>query len=234
MPQQWCSKTLMGDSMTRTLFGLGSLVVLMIFSGCTMCCHPYDYNGPVYSHGGCSHCSSHSRVGSILEDGDDDGILQPEPQPAFNRQQPTPALQQPTPAVRPQSEKQAKRHVVSYKDSQVAGARKQQHKKQPQREEQVVAQRHGHSQVSSQVKTKQVHRQPKQVQRSEQEPELTQVQPGYVPGSERIISVTERVVGSETASSKTSPVASEPKSTQSPETLPSDGWTARQRDATER
>src|SRR3972149_1711971 len=33
-------------------------------AGCTMCCHPYDYCGPVYDN--CGQCGSGARAGSIL------------------------------------------------------------------------------------------------------------------------------------------------------------------------
>jgi hypothetical protein len=42
------------------IFGLLALCV-----GCTMCCHPYDNNGPVYDNSG--QCLSNVRAGSILE-----------------------------------------------------------------------------------------------------------------------------------------------------------------------
>ncbi|MGA2796295.1 MAG: hypothetical protein ABSE63_01820 [Thermoguttaceae bacterium] len=46
--------------------GILGLVALCV--GCTMCCHPYDYNGPVYDCNG--QCASNVRAGSILEGGD--------------------------------------------------------------------------------------------------------------------------------------------------------------------
>jgi len=249
--------------MARTLLGFGSVAVLMFFSGCQMCCHPYDQCGPVYSHSGCSSCSSHSRAGSIFADAGD-GMLEQESQPTIAPRQPTLAPQQPTPATRPQAEKQAKRHVSKqYKETQASSGRTRVKgdspifadtkigtvpRKHPQRQEQAQVQKRRQSQVPAQAQTKQVQRQTKH-QRQEQEQVPTQAQAGYVPGSERIVSVTERVVGAETASSVgakgtvpfslrenwDSPQAvSKPKSTESPETLPSDGWTARRYDTTQR
>lgn len=46
-------------------------IILGLFAmcvGCTMCCHPYDYNGPVYDCNG--QCASNARAGSILEGAD--------------------------------------------------------------------------------------------------------------------------------------------------------------------
>jgi hypothetical protein len=53
--------------MFRAALGLGLVAVLVAFTGCTMCCHPYDRCGPVYDQG-CSSCSG-ARAGSILEGG---------------------------------------------------------------------------------------------------------------------------------------------------------------------
>jgi hypothetical protein len=41
-----------------TLLGLS-----LLSAGCTMCCHPYDYCGPVYDGGQCSN----ERAGSVLD-----------------------------------------------------------------------------------------------------------------------------------------------------------------------
>jgi hypothetical protein len=46
--------------------GILGLVALCV--GCTMCCHPYDHNGPVYDNSG--QCASNVRAGSILEGAD--------------------------------------------------------------------------------------------------------------------------------------------------------------------
>jgi hypothetical protein len=47
---------------------LGFVVVLVCTTGCTMCCHPYDECGPVFSPNACGddYCSS-ARAGSILD-----------------------------------------------------------------------------------------------------------------------------------------------------------------------
>jgi hypothetical protein len=58
--------------MFRRAFGSGFLVVVLALTGCTMCCHPYDRCGPVYTQG-CYSCT-HGRVGSVFE-----GTTQPIP-----------------------------------------------------------------------------------------------------------------------------------------------------------
>jgi hypothetical protein len=52
--------------MLRTVFVLGVILSLPVFTGCTLCCHPYDYCGPVYE--GCEgqSCDPMYRAGSIL------------------------------------------------------------------------------------------------------------------------------------------------------------------------
>jgi hypothetical protein len=52
--------------MLRLGLGLGILAVLSTLAGCTMCCHPYDWCGPVHDGEGCQSCDSRYRVGSIL------------------------------------------------------------------------------------------------------------------------------------------------------------------------
>ncbi len=39
---------------------------LILASGCSMCQHPYDYCGPVWSEGDCRNCNPDYRAGSIL------------------------------------------------------------------------------------------------------------------------------------------------------------------------
>jgi hypothetical protein len=58
-----------GDiSMWKRLSGMALLGVILSGAGCTMCCHPYDYCGPVYQPGcdGKPFCSP-CRCGSILD-----------------------------------------------------------------------------------------------------------------------------------------------------------------------
>ena len=55
-----------GGSMFRMALSLGVAAVLLAVAGCTMCCHPYDYCGPVYDDCGCHSCSPCYRAGSVL------------------------------------------------------------------------------------------------------------------------------------------------------------------------
>jgi hypothetical protein len=57
--------------MFRTGLSLVVVVVLLAAAGCTMCCHPYDYCGPVHDDQGFTSCSTHARAGSILAGGSD-------------------------------------------------------------------------------------------------------------------------------------------------------------------
>jgi hypothetical protein len=52
--------------MFRMALSLGVVAVLLTIAGCTMCCHPYDYCGPVYGDCGCNSCSPCCRTGSVL------------------------------------------------------------------------------------------------------------------------------------------------------------------------
>ena len=55
--------------MLRTALGVGAIALLLATAGCRMCCHPYDYCGPVYEDRGCQSCGSQTRAGSILAGG---------------------------------------------------------------------------------------------------------------------------------------------------------------------
>jgi hypothetical protein len=138
--------------MLRTAFGLGVATVLLSVAGCRMCCHPYDYCGPVYEGRGCQSCSSNSRAGSILSG--------------------TPEFASSPEVVR--------RQVQGERMARTA----------------VQGPTRGESMSPASLKS--------QVQ--------GELRPGDVPGSEQIVSVTDRVVDPATAPS---------------EPLPSKGWTAR-------
>jgi hypothetical protein len=138
--------------MFRTALGLGVVAVLLATAGCRMCCHPYDYCGPVYNGRGCQSCSPHSRTGSILS-----GAPELAPMPGLARRQ-----------VQGESVSRA-----SLKN-QVQG----------------------------------------------------DIRPGDVPGSEQIVSVTDRVVDPSAVSSNPPQVAAE-AAPEPLEPLPAKGWTAR-------
>jgi hypothetical protein len=54
--------------MLAKITSLGILGFVVLCTGCTLPCHPYDYNGPVYDSAG--NCISDVRAGSILDNGD--------------------------------------------------------------------------------------------------------------------------------------------------------------------
>jgi hypothetical protein len=152
--------------MFRTALGLGSVAILLVTVGCTMCRHPYDQSGPVFSDEGCPS-AMHSRAGSILG-----GVPQPSSLPTKGQIQDESASPSPTPA-------QAKPRGQSI--SYVMGTNRA------------------------------------------QGPVLGRAQPGDVPGSERIVSVTDRVVKPSADSSQ----AAEESSPESSKPLPASGWSAR-------
>ena len=139
--------------MLRTALSLGVVAVLLATTGCTMCCHPYDYCGPVHNGCGCQSCSSQSRAGSILS-----GTSEL----TASSEMPSSGL------VRRQTRGEAITH----------------------------ASLRNHVQGDMQL--------------------------GDVPGSEQIVSVTDRVVDSSTSPTEPSQIAAEPA-----KPLPSQGWTAR-------
>ncbi len=57
-----------GRSMVRVSFAVAIIAVIATTVGCTMCCHPYDYCGPVYDGQGryATGCSRCARAGSIF------------------------------------------------------------------------------------------------------------------------------------------------------------------------
>jgi len=151
--------------MFRTAFALGSVAILVAATGCTMCCHPFDHSGPVFSDDGCS--SSNARAGSIFG-----GSPQPSVLPTKNQIRDESVSPSPTPA---------------------------QTKQQGQPFSYVMGGNHT------------------------QGPLLGHAQPGDVPGSERIVSVTERIVKPSADSSQ----AAEESPPETSQPLPATGWTAR-------
>lgn len=157
--------------MLRTASGLSVVAILLAAAGCTMCCHPYDYCGPVYDSPGCQSCGSHSRAGSILA-GEPELTESPE---MVERSVPNKSM------ASISSREPVQRQSASY----------------GQRERQVQGQ-----------------------------PRF-----GDVPGSEKIVSVTDRVVGSDQPAADQPQIAADPSAEPSvkPFVLPAatKGWTAR-------
>jgi hypothetical protein len=128
------------------------VAVVLAAAGCTMCCHPYDYCGPVHDDQGCQSCSTRARAGSILGGARELG----------------PVLEE------------ARRPAPAQRVSRASAPRQ------------------------AQADTK----------------------PGYVPGSERIVSVSDRVVQRAATAVDTPQVAAEPSAEPS-KPLSANGWTAR-------
>ncbi len=178
--------------MFRMVLGLSSVAILVLSAaGCTMCCHPYDNSGPVFSDGGCQ-ASTHSRAGSILA-----GSPEPSVVLANDPIHRKPVSQSPTPD-------QAKRQLPSM--SYVMTGRQ--------------------AERSSPTPLAKKPQEPFSYTMAGNRPEgplLGSAQPGDVPGSERIVSITDRAVGpsadSSQAAAEASPAPARP--------LPPSRWTAR-------
>ena len=82
--------------MSHKIAYAGILGLLALCVGCTMCCHPYDYNGPVYDCNG--QCASNVRAGSILEGADMETTSTPVNQ--GNIEETTPNIRQESPNAR--------------------------------------------------------------------------------------------------------------------------------------
>lgn len=168
--------------------GLGLLAVLVSSSvGCRMCCHPYDYCGPVYQGDGqCqSCCSGHARVGSVLDPASGRSLGQHEDGAPHRAK-----VQTPTPAS---SEGRAAPAEVP---------------------------------TPAPIKSQPPATMPNEARRQLNQQVQSERRPGDVPGSERIISVTERIVGPQAASAE-SEVAEASSAPSQQQSLPSSGWTAR-------
>jgi hypothetical protein len=168
--------------MLRTGLGLGVAAVLLAAAGCRMCCHPYDYCGPVYQGGDCQSCSRGDRAGSVLA-GTPDTWASPTVTPRPARSQ---AVVSTPRRVQTSGQTASPRRVRTSGQSAsfaTVGGRVQ-------------------GRVEGEVRT------------------------GDVPGSERIVSVTDRAVDGSESSADQPEFASQP-ATESVSSLPASGWTAR-------
>ncbi len=180
--------------MFRMALGVGSVAILALTAtGCNMCCHPYDKSGPVFSDCGCPSLTC-SRAGSIFVGDPGPAVVATKTSSHDGTVAPSP-----TPA---QATAKKQHPSVSYV---MAGKRADStssavaHAKKPQKPASYVM-----------------------AGKRPEGPQLGPAQPGDVPGSEKIVSVTERVVGSSADSSQ---AAAEP-SPESSRTLPINGWAA--------
>ncbi len=185
--------------MSRMILSVGALTVLLSSMGCRMCCHPYDYSGPVYQSpqsSGCQSCVS-QRAGSILSNG--------------------PEVQVPSELARQPREKTVSSAPIrSSTRSQVPAQAQRQVSRNMQRQSRnsMQGQLRGQSASFTAVNGKVEGR------------VEGKVQVGEVPGSEQILSVTDRVVDSGTTVSSSSQVASGSTEEES-SVASSGGWTAR-------
>jgi hypothetical protein len=180
--------------MFRMALGVGSVAILVLAAtGCKMCCHPYDKSGPVFSDCGCQS-STCSRAGSIFA-GD------PGPTVTATKNSPHDGAVSPSPTpAQPQAKRQ--RPTISY----------------------VMASKRAASPSAAVAEAKKPQKPVSYAMAGKRPegPQLGPAQPGDVPGSEKIVSVTERVVG---PSGDSTQVAAEPSS-ESSKTLPTNGWAA--------
>jgi hypothetical protein len=103
-----------GCSMVRVSFAVVVVAVLAVVAGCTMCCHPYDYCGPVFEGQGrhATGCSQGVRAASVFagtgstvstDDAvttDTDAVVaKPRPTKAAHKVSRPAAISQPTPKV---------------------------------------------------------------------------------------------------------------------------------------
>jgi len=180
-----------------------------------MCCHPYDYSGPVYQSScdsGCQSCVS-QRAGSILSNG-------PEMQvPSEMARQPRERTVTSAPIrsnVRSQVSAQAPRQVAP-----------RQVPSQAQRQVQRTTQVQSRNSMQGQASQRGGQKASFSLVNGKVEGRVQgKVQSGEVPGSEQILSVTDRVVEPGTSASDSSQVASE-STDDGPAMTSSKGWTAR-------
>lgn len=193
--------------MFRTVFALGSVSIFLAAAGCNMCSHPYDHSGPVYSQDGCG--SSHGRAGSILDSGSPAS-------PSMVKEQIPDESVVPEPTRRKPIEQSVSSEML---DDQART-------KTPQNRSRTAA---AHATPNTRVPTNA----PRMTSRAPATPDsidervpgriFGQPQPGDVPGSERVVSVTERILGSSGDSSS----AAVESSAEPSKPMPTSGWTAR-------
>ena len=216
-----------------------AVAVLLFASGCTMCCHPYDDCGPVY-HG--DSCSSHGRAGSIL-----DGTAETASSlDVVENQQPTPAPRQAAsyPVVsqtRSRGDARPPARLPAQSRSQASSRTRNQQYRTTDPQDFSAARSQQYSEARSQQYSQarrprssreQLAQNPRQSHSGTPTPAALRAQiqaetrPDDVPGSERIVSVTDRVVGEPASSGESAEVASD-SGADAPTSLPAKGWTAR-------
>jgi hypothetical protein len=168
-----------------------------------MCCHPYDNCGPVVNGDACQSCDTRARVGSVFA-----GTATDETTVSESNQTPTPAKppkanDTPTPAKPPKATNSPTPAKVPGKTAAVRS------KKSTHSQSASFTQKNGR--IRGQVQG--------------------QARPGLVPGSEKIVSVTDRVVepsGNPTAAQEVAQETVEKPIAEPAKLQPSQGWVARQ------
>jgi hypothetical protein len=219
--------------MLRMTLAFSAAAILLTACGCQMCCHPYDHSGPVYSQDGqdgCETCPG-ARVGSILGGN-------PQPSASLAGSQAKTSKTRPT-AYASQRSRPSSDRPVAYDDdtannwsprSRTSGRSASLDTANNWSPRSRTPNRSASFDTADNWS-------PAGITRGVSGQANGQSKPGYVPGSERIISVTERVVKPAADSSQ---VADQPSQMSdqpsqladqsSPELskpLPSSGWTAR-------
>jgi hypothetical protein len=191
--------------MLRTVLGLSLVAVLFAASGCSMCRHPYDCSGPVYDNDGCQGCSSggHGRAGSILDGDGSDGNVQTSTKPSPKETNLIEELSTSSVRTRPKTRSQTV-SMPSAKKTPVDAASASAMRTRPKTRGQSVSFDTIDGRVQARVKGK--------------------VQTGDVPGSEKIVSVTDRVVKPAAESAQ---VAEDAPSEPFKPLATDAGWTAR-------
>jgi hypothetical protein len=204
--------------MFRMALGVGSVAILVLSAaGCTMCCHPYDKSGPVF----CDGCPSSacSRAGSIFA-----GSPEPSVVVAKNSTHEQPASPSPIPVQAKKQPRSSMPYAMTRERSASPSPAPFAAKKQHHPISYVMAARRSDSSLPPPAEMKEPQKpisDPTADNRAEG-PMLGSAQPGDVPGSERIVSITERVVRSPADSSQAATEA--PLTASKP--LPVTGWTA--------
>lgn len=243
--------------MLRTALGLGVVTVLMAAAGCTMCCHPNDYCGPVQDGCGCQacpSCPSRTREGSILSGmsqmPQSHGTIQsremmpsqeltPSPDPMPTREvSPSPSTETMTPVPETTRRPARTKQTPSATRSNVAARASVVPKSSGGASRVSTASRVDNTSVQSTTALQpSTASRPSTAQRASTpaRPDVDaamnrqikgDARPGDVPGSERIVSVTDRVVG-EPADSQAVPQLVADSAADDATPITSKGWTAR-------
>jgi hypothetical protein len=191
--------------MLRTALGLSLVAILFAATGCSMCQHPYDCSGPVYDNDGCQDCG-HGRAGSILDGNGSAGNVQSTAKPSAK--EPNLIEELSTSSARTRTKTRAQTaatyspKTASMNTTSPAAMRTRSKTRGDSR-----SFNYGDDRIQARAKGK--------------------VQTGDVPGSEKVLSVTDRVVKPAGESVQLAEDSATEPSTPSPTAATTSGWTAR-------